>query len=66
MEIKIDKFIDCFKDDEVMDLFRSVDDVTYVTIRGKTLPVNGSEFRDVINKQNYKVAKKFKTKPALD
>lgn len=66
MEIKIDKFIDCFKDDELMDLFRSVDDVTYVTIRGKTLPVNGSEFRDVINKQNYKVAKKFKTKPALD
>ncbi|WP_020587456.1 hypothetical protein [Desulfobacter curvatus] len=44
MEISIDKFIQGPFENETMDLFKTKDDITYATIRGRIRNHSGPEF----------------------
>lgn len=65
MEISIDKFIQGPFENETMDLFKTKDDITYATIRGRNFNIQGSKFKDFINKKYFETFEIFLPKGDL-
>lgn len=65
MEISVNKFIPGPFENEIMDLFRTKDDITYATIRGLNFKIQGSKFKDFINKKFFETFNDFLPKGKL-
>ena len=65
MEISVNKFIPGPFENETMDLFKTIDDVTYATIQGRNFNINGSKLKDFINRIFYETYNAFLPKDKL-
>ena len=65
MEISVNKFIPGPFENETMDLFTTKDDIAYVTLRGCNYDIQGSKFKDFINKKFFETFDSFLPKGDL-